>query len=191
MEFKYMLLMLPAILIILLSIIIAKNNKKLIPSDPIESFYDLNSNLINGESIEMERYRGKKILIVNVASRCGLTPQYSELEKLYKTYSENLIILGFPSNDFFRQEPGDNKEIAEFCSKSYDITFPLFEKIHVKGSKKHHIYEWLTNPKKNGWNKKGPSWNFTKYLIDEDGKLIERFSPRTTPLSDNIISLIK
>ena len=191
MEFKYMLLMLPAILIILLSILIAKNNKKLIPSDPIESFYDLNSNLINWESIEKERYRGKKILIVNVASRCGLTPQYSELEKLYKTYSENLIILGFPSNDFFRQEPRDNKEIAEFCSKSYDITFPLFEKIHVKGSKKHHIYEWLTNPKKNGWNKKGPSWNFTKYLIDENGKLIERFSPRTTPLSDNIIALIK
>ena len=158
--------------------------------DPLTSFYNLEANSIKGEGTKMDQFKGKKILIVNVASKCGLTSQYSDLEKLYQKYSEKLIILGFPSNDFLRQEPESNEEIAKFCSSSYSVTFPLFEKTRVKGSKKHAIYQWLTDPKQNGWNKKGPSWNFTKYLIDENGKLIKRFSPRTLPLSDEIISFI-
>ena len=190
MGIKYILFAVPVLIIILVSIIVAKESEKSITSDPLTSFYDLNSLLINGESISMKSYKGKKILIVNVASKCGLTPQYKELQELSEKYSGELVILGFPSNDFLRQEPGGNKEISTFCSNNYSITFPLFEKSKVKGSKKNQIYDWLTSPEKNGWNKKGPSWNFTKYLIDENGKLIKRFSPRTSPLSNQITSLI-
>ena len=191
MGIKYILLIIPVFAVILISLIIAKGKEEEVPLDPLVSFYDLNALLINGQEVSMNSYKGKKILIVNVASKCGLTPQYSELEELYQKYSENLIVLGFPANDFLRQEPGNNKDISLFCSNNYSVTFPLFEKIKVKGSKKHQIYDWLSDSKKNGWNKKGPSWNFTKYLIDENGKLIKRFSPRTSPLSSEIISLIK
>jgi glutathione peroxidase len=191
MEFKYGMTMALVILFILMSIIIAKNTSEIIVIDPLTSFYNLEATSIKEEGIKMDQFKGKKILIVNVASKCGLTPQYKELEDLYQKYSNNLVVLGFPSNDFFRQEPGSNEEIASFCSKNYSVTFPLFEKVRVKGSKKHAVYQWLTDPKKNGWNKKGPSWNFTKYLIDENGKLIKRFSPRTSPLSSEITSLIK
>ena len=190
MGIKYILLIVLIFAVILISLIIAKENEEDIPLDPVASFYDLSASLIDGQEVSMNSYKGKKILIVNVASKCGLTPQYSELEELYQKYSENLIVLGFPANDFLRQEPGSNKDISSFCSNNYSVTFPLFEKIKVKGSKKHQIYDWLSDSKKNGWNKKGPSWNFTKYLIDEDGKLIKRFSPRTSPLSDKITSLI-
>ena len=191
MEFKYGMTMVLVILFILMSIIIAKNTSEVIAIDPLTSFYNLEATSIKEEGIKMDQFKGKKILIVNVASKCGLTPQYKELEDLYQKYSNNLVVLGFPSNDFLRQEPGSNEEIASFCSKNYSVTFPLFEKVRVKGSKKHAVYQWLTDPKKNGWNKKGPSWNFTKYLIDENGKLIKRFSPRTSPLSSEITSLIK
>ena len=190
MGIKYILIATPIFIIILVSIIIAKGKNEVIALDPLTSLYDLNSILIGGESVSMKTYEGKKILIVNVASKCGLTPQYEELEKLSKKYSEKLIILGFPSNDFLGQEPGSNKEISTFCRSNYSITFPLFEKSRVKGAKKHQVYDWLTDPEKNGWNKKGPSWNFTKYLIDENGKLLKRFSPRLSPLSDEITSLI-
>ena len=190
MGIKYILIATSIFIIILVSIIIAKGKNEVIALDTLTSFYDLNSILIGGESVSMKTYEGKKILIVNVASKCGLTPQYEELEKLSKKYSEKLIILGFPSNDFLGQEPGSNKEISTFCRSNYSITFPLFEKSRVKGAKKHQVYDWLTDPEKNGWNKKGPSWNFTKYLIDENGKLLKRFSPRLSPLSDEITSLI-
>ena len=190
MEFKYVMTMVLVILFILMSIIVAKNTSEIIAIDPLTSFYNLEATSIKEEGIKMDQFKGKKILIVNVASKCGLTPQYKELEDLYQKYSNNLVVLGFPSNDFLRQEPGSNEEIASFCSKNYSVTFPLFEKVRVKGSKKHAVYQWLTDPKKNGWNKKGPSWNFTKYLIDENGKLIKRFSPRTLPLSHEITSLI-
>jgi glutathione peroxidase len=191
MGIKYILLIVLIFAVILISLIIAKENEEDIPLDPVASFYDLSASLIDGQEVSMNSYKGKKILIVNVASKCGLTPQYSELEELYQKYSENLIVLGFPANDFLRQEPGSNKDISSFCSNNYSVTFPLFEKIKVKGSKKHQVYDWLSDSKKNGWNKKGPSWNFTKYLIDENGKLIKRFSPRTSPLSSEITSLIK
>tara|TARA_B100001750_G_C15446193_1_gene566327 strand:+ start:57 stop:632 length:576 start_codon:yes stop_codon:yes gene_type:complete len=191
MEYKYLLIIASIGIIAMISIMIAKNNDDPIALNPITSFYDIEANSISGEPIKMEAYKGKKILVVNVASKCGLTPQYAQLEKLYQQHSDKLIILGFPSNDFLRQEPGSNEQIATFCSREYAVTFPLFEKIKVKGSKKHSVYDWLTNAKQNGWNKKGPSWNFTKYLINEDGKLIKRFSPKTSPLSNEIVDLIK
>ena len=191
MEYKYILIIISAVVIIMVSIMIAKGSEEQVALDPVTSFYNLEANSIFGETTKMELYKGKKILVVNVASECGLTPQYAQLEKLYQEYSDKLIILGFPSNDFLRQEPGSNEQIATFCSTEYSVTFPLFEKTKVKGSKKHSVYDWLTDPKQNGWNKKGPSWNFTKYLIDENGKLIKRFSPKTSPLSDEIIALIK
>ena len=191
MEIKYLFTIGCIILIAMVSIIIAKSKEDQKPTDPITSFYDIDAQSIFGEKISMESYKGKKILVVNVASRCGLTNQYIELEKLYKQYSDKIIVLGFPSNDFLRQEPESNKEIASFCSTNYSVTFPLFEKIRVKGRKKHAIYKWLSDSKQNGWNTNGPSWNFTKYLIDENGKLIRRFSPRLTPMSSEIVDLIK
>jgi len=191
MEYKYILIIVSAVVIVMVSIMIAKSNEEQVPLNPVTSFYNLEANSIFGEDIKMGLYKGKKILVVNVASKCGLTPQYAQLEQLYQEHSDKLIILGFPSNDFLRQEPGSNQEIATFCSTKYAVTFPLFEKTRVKGSKKHSVYDWLTDPKQNGWNKKGPSWNFTKYLIDENGKLIKRFSPKTSPLSDEITTLIK
>ena len=191
MEYKYILIIVSAVVIVMVSIIIAKGSEEQVALDPVTSFYDLEANSIFGDTTKMELYKGKKILVVNVASKCGLTPQYAQLEKLYQEHSDKLIILGFPSNDFLRQEPGSNKQIATFCSTKYAVTFPLFEKTKVKGSKKHSVYDWLTDPKQNGWNKKGPSWNFTKYLIDENGKLIKRFSPKTSPISSEITTLIK
>lgn len=187
---KYMILIIVLMSIIFISFIIAKSQKVIEPTNPAISFFDIEATSISGEIIKMESYKGKKILIVNVASKCGLTPQYTELESLYKNYSDKLIVLGFPSNDFLGQEPGSNNEIQKFCNKNYSISFPLFEKTSVRGKNKNSVYQWLTDPKKNGWNKKGPSWNFTKYLIDENGKLLKRFSPRTSPMSNEITSRI-
>ncbi len=190
MEYKYILIITSTFFVFMVSIIIAKSNEQQLAQDPITSFYDLQANSIDGKVVDMKGYKGKKILIVNVASQCGLTPQYAELEELSRLYPENLVVLGFPSNQFLKQEPGSNKDIAKFCSSKYSITFPLFEKSIVKGQGKNIVYDWLTDPKKNGWNSKPPSWNFSKYLIDENGKLIKRFSARTTPLSEEIISSI-
>tara|TARA_B100000700_G_scaffold162643_1_gene180005 strand:- start:854 stop:1429 length:576 start_codon:yes stop_codon:yes gene_type:complete len=191
MEYKYIILGVFVSIVIFISFTVASIKSEQIASDPIISFFNIEAKSIFGETIKMDKYRGKKILIVNVASKCGLTPQYSELQELYKTYSDSLVVLAFPSNDFLRQEPGSNEQIAKFCSTEYFTTFPLFEKVKVKGKNKHSIYDWLTDPEKNGWNSKGPTWNFTKYLIDENGKLLKRFSPKTLPLSKDIISLIK
>ena len=191
MEIKYLFTLGAIILLIMGSVIVAKNKGSQHSVDPKTSFYDIKAKLISGEKISMEEYKGKKILVVNVASKCGLTNQYIELEKLYNTYSDKLVILGFPSNDFLKQEPGSNEEIASFCSTNYSVSFPLFEKIIVKGSKMHDIYRWLSDSNQNGWNANAPSWNFTKYLIDENGKLLKRFSPRSSPMSSEIVDLIK
>ncbi len=191
MELKYLLTIGVIILIAVSSMAAAKTKGNQNPVDPITSFYDIEAKLIFGEKISMEAYKGKKILIVNVASKCGLTNQYSGLEKLYNEFSDKLVILGFPSNDFLMQEPGSNEEIANFCSTNYSVSFPLFEKIKVKGRNKHSIYSWLSDPKQNGWNSVAPSWNFTKYLIDENGKLVKRFAPKSNPMSSDIIDLIK
>ena len=151
------------------------------------SFYDYMALSIDGDSISMNNYKGKKILIVNVASKCGFTPQYKDLQVLYEEYGNQLEILGFPANDFLWQEPAKNKEIKKFCSTNYNISFPMFEKIVVKKNKKQHpIYSWLSNKDLNGWNNQAPSWNFCKYLIDENGKLILYFSSKINPLDNGI-----
>ena len=150
-------------------------------------FYDYEAQAIDGLAISMEKYRGKKILIVNVASKCGYTQQYKNLQKIHEIYGENLAVLGFPSNDFLWQEPGTNAEIQKFCRTNYGVTFQMFEKIHVKGKNQHPIYKWLSDSNLNGWNDHAPSWNFCKYLIDEKGMLLKYFSMRTAP-TDTVIT---
>jgi len=156
-------------------------------SDNSKSFYALSAEDINGEVISMNTYKGKKVLVVNVASRCGYTPQYEGLQKLYDTYGDSLVVLGFPSNDFMWQEPGSNTEIKKFCKTNYGVTFPMFSKIHVKGRKQHPIYDWLSDSKLNGWNDDSPSWNFNKYLLDENGAIIELYGADVKPL-DTLIT---
>ena len=148
-------------------------------SAPVD-FYSLNMVLNTGHEISFERYRGKKLLIVNVAGNCGYTPQYTALEKLYQNENE-LEILGFPSNDFGNQEPGEDKEIARFCELNYGVSFPLFTKSHVSGSKKNAVFKWLTDKNQNGWNNEAPKWNFYKYLIDEKGNLEKMASSSVEP----------
>ena len=157
---------------------------------PIKSFYSLRADDIDGNSISMSNYINKKILVVNVASKCGYTPQYKELQKLYNDYKDNLYILAFPSNDFLGQEPGSNQEIKTFCEINFGIKFDIFDKIAVRGSHAHPIYQWLSDKNKNGWNNQAPTWNFSKYLINEKGELMGVWGPKTSPLSDEILSKI-
>ncbi|MEO9070914.1 MAG: glutathione peroxidase [Ginsengibacter sp.] len=146
-----------------------------------EDFFSLEATLNNGEKISLEKYKGKKILIVNLASKCGFTPQYEELESLHQK-NKDIVILGFPANNFGAQEPGTDKEIAEFCKLNYGVTFPLFQKNDVKGNSKQPVYEWLTEKNKNGWNDQEPQWNFYKYLVDEQGNLSKVFSSSVSPM---------
>ena len=145
-----------------------------------ENFYSLKAILNNGEEVSFEKYKGKKVLIVNVASQCGFTPQYEELESLHEK-NKSLFILGFPANNFGAQEPGSDTEIAQFCKLNYGVTFPLFKKHDVKGELKQPVYEWLTDKDKNGWNSLEPQWNFFKYLVDENGNLSKVFSSSVAP----------
>ncbi len=157
---------------------------------PLKSFYDLEANTIDNEEIMMSQFKGKKILIVNVATECGYTPQYENLQKLYQNNYNNLYILAFPSNDFLNQEPGSSSEIKEFCKVNFGIKFDIFEKVSVNGENIHPIYNWLSNKELNGWNSQKPSWNFNKYLIDENGNLIGYWGAAIDPLSDEILSKI-
>ena len=145
-----------------------------------ENIYTLNATMNTGEVISFERYQGKKLLIVNLASQCGYTPQYKELETLHQ--ARDIVVLGFPSNNFGAQEPGTNEDIAEFCKRNFNITFPVFKKNDVKGNSKQPVYKWLTDKNKNGWNNLEPQWNFYKYLIDENGNLLGVFSSAVSPL---------
>ena len=167
---------------------IAKNNNGMIASS---NFYDLKAITIDGQEISFEQFKGKKVLIVNVASKCGYTYQYEGLQKLHELYGNKVAILGFPANDFLFQERGSNEEIAEFCESNFGVTFQMFEKITTKGKKQSPVYHWLSNKELNGWNDQKPSWNFCKYLIDEDGKLVAFFDSKVKPLSEEIVSLIK
>jgi glutathione peroxidase len=157
-----------------------------------KSFYDFTVLDINGEEFELAQLQGKKVLVVNTASKCGLTPQYKGLEKLYKEYGdEQFVIIGFPCNDFAGQEPGTNEEIATFCSTKYEISFPMMSKIVVKGDEKHPLYKWLTEASENGVEDSKVSWNFQKYMIDEHGMLVGHVPPRKKPTCREIISWIK
>jgi glutathione peroxidase len=132
----------------------------------MDSVYDFSARTIDGKTRKLADYKGKVLLIVNTASKCGFTPQYKGLEALYKEYGRRgFVVLGFPCNQFGAQEPGSSAEIASFCQKNYGVSFPMFEKVHVKGASKAPLYKWLTDPAQNGWNKDEPSWNFCKYLI--------------------------
>ena len=146
---------------------------------------------IDGKVFDFKSLKGKKIMIVNTASKCGLTPQYKGLQELYNRFkSKGFVIVGFPANNFLWQEPGSDKEISIFCEKNYGVTFPMMSKISVKGSDMHPIYQFLTQAKKNGFKDSKVSWNFQKYLIGRDGRLDKIISPRTSPLSDDIIDWI-
>ena len=156
-----------------------------------QSFYDLTINSIDGELINFNTFKGKKILIVNVASNCGFTSQYKALEDLSQQYKDSLVILGVPCNQFGGQEPKNEVEIIEFCKSNYGVTFLMSEKVHVKGKNQHPLYSWLTNKKKNGSSSSSVKWNFQKYLIDNNGKLINYFYSTTSPTSPKITSILE
>ena len=172
-------------LLLLVSSGVTAQDKKAAPQ---QDFYKLSFNTITGEKFDFSRLKGKKVLIVNTASKCGYTPQFKELEELHKKYGNNLVILGYPSNDFMNQDPGSNEEILAFCEENYGVTFTMMDKSSVKGDKKNIVYKWLTEKSGNGWNDKEPGWNFNKYLVDENGTLIEHYSSKVKPMSDDIIS---
>lgn len=156
----------------------------------VKSFYEFTMKDLEGKEVDFSSYKGKKIMVVNVASKCGYTPQYEALQKLYSENSDKLVILGFPANNFGGQEPGSNDEIKSFCSENYGVTFPMFEKVSVKGFDKHPIYRWLSDAELNGWNNEEPSWNFCKYILNEKGELIKFFPSKVDPLDQEIIDII-
>ncbi|MET3875080.1 MULTISPECIES: glutathione peroxidase [Chitinophaga] len=154
--------------------------------------YDFKVDAVDGGKIDFSKYKGKKVLIVNTASLCGNTPQYEGLEKLYKKYHDKLVIVGFPANNFGSQEPGTNKEIQQFCTKQYAVTFPMAAKISVKGSDIHPLYKWLLEESKAKHMEPAEvTWNFQKYLLDEKGNLVAVFSPKTQPESAEVIAAIE
>ncbi|HUI56085.1 MAG TPA: glutathione peroxidase [Bryobacteraceae bacterium] len=149
-------------------------------------------NSIDGRPAPLSQYQGKVILIVNVASRCGFTPQYAALEKMYETYKDRgFVILGFPANNFGGQEPGTDEEIKTFCSSKYNVTFPMYSKISVKGADKHPLYQFLTDKQANPSTGGEIQWNFTKFLVDRNGKVVARFEPKVTPDSADVVSAIE
>ncbi len=155
------------------------------------TFHDFTVLDINGNEYPLAQLKGKKVLVVNTASKCGLTPQYDALQSLYENYGgSDFVIIGFPANNFMNQEPGTNEEIADFCEVNYGVTFPMMGKISVKGSDQHPLYKWLTSKEENGKESSSVSWNFQKYMIDEEGRLVGHFSPRTKPDHEKIVSWI-
>ena len=156
------------------------------------SIHEFKVENINGDEFDFSFLKGKKIMVVNTASKCGLTPQYEKLEALYQKYkNENFIIIGFPSNDFMGQEPGSNEEIIAFCKKNYGVSFPMMSKVKVKGNDKCDLYSFLTSKSQNGLEDNKVQWNFQKYLLDENGFLVKVLSPRTLPDDPQISSWIE
>ena len=151
------------------------------------SIYDFKVPGLTGNEIDLAQYKGKKIMIVNTASKCGLTPQYEGLQKLYDTYKGKLVIIGFPANNFKDQEPGSKEDIAEFCKKNYGVTFPMADKVSVKGDDIAPLFKWLVDEAAKKGIKDPITWNFTKFLVDEKGNLVTVFPPKTTPMSDEVL----
>lgn len=151
------------------------------------SFYGLTATSLDGQPVSMEQFRGKKIIILNVASKCGYTTQYADWQAFYEANKESVVVLGFPCNQFMGQEPGSAADIAEFCQKNYGVTFPMFEKIQVKGDGKSPVFRWLTDPAQNGWNSQEPSWNFCKYVINEKGELTHFFASKVKPADEDFM----
>ena len=156
------------------------------------NFHDFTVTDIDGEEYKLSQLQGKKVLVVNTASKCGLTPQYADLEKLYNDFGDSkFVIIGFPSNDFAGQEPGTNAEIKTFCSTKYEISFPMMSKISVKGEEMHPLYRWLTEVSENGLEDSKVTWNFQKYMIDENGDLVGHVPPRKKPDCKEIVTWLK
>ena len=154
---------------------------------PISSFYSLSATLNDGQIFSFDSLKGFKVLIVTTASNCGYTAQYAELETLYQQHKDKLKIIAFPANDFKNQEKGNDEDIATFCKKNYGVSFMLMQKTNVIGATQNDVFKWLTNNGMNGWCNQQPHWNFSKYLIDENGVLINYFAPKISPLSKNIM----
>jgi len=155
------------------------------------TFYDFTVKDISGEEFSLSQLKGKKVLVVNTASKCGFTPQYEGLEKLYEKYKgDNFVIIGFPANNFANQEPGTDEEIATFCKKNYGVTFPMMSKISVKGDDQAPLYKWLTSKSENGVEDSKVAWNFQKYMIDENGQLVGHFESNIKPENEKLVSWI-
>jgi len=156
-----------------------------------QTLHDFTVKDIDGKDIKLASFKGKKVLVVNVASKCGLTPQYEQLQALYEKYrDQNFVIIGFPANNFNDQEPGTNLEIKEFCTANYGVTFPMMDKISVKGDDQAPLYQWLTQKSENGKIDQEVTWNFQKYLIDENGRLVDVVMPKESPMSEKIVNWI-
>lgn len=170
------------------------NNRVVTPeqiSKPVTSIYDFEVELIDGDTISLAAYKGKKIIIVNTASDCGYTGQYEELQQLYSSNKDSLVIIGFPANDFKQQEKGSNEEIATFCKKNYGVEFPIAVKCSVvKGDAQHPLFRWLSDPLKNGWNKEAPAWNFSKYIVSEEGVLLGYVDPGISPIGKEFTHIL-
>jgi glutathione peroxidase len=163
-----------------------------LPQPAMENFYDLNANTIEGAAYSFSQLKGKRVLIVNTASRCGFTPQYADLESLNNQYGgDNFVILGFPCNQFGRQEPGSSDEIATFCEKNYGVSFQMMEKVDVKGPEAHPVYQWLSEKARNGVEDHKVAWNFHKFLVDEEGRLVASLRSGVSPLDATIVDFAK
>lgn len=164
----------------------------LVAMSQTKRFHDFTAVNIDGEKVSLSIYKGKKVLVVNVASKCGLTPQYEDLEELYVKYKDqNFVVVGFPANNFMGQEPGTNEEIKKFCSSKYDVTFPMMAKISVKGDDIAPLYRWLTEKAENGKFDANIQWNFQKFMIDEEGNLVGFVEPREKPNVDKIVKWVE
>lgn len=154
------------------------------------NIYDINIHTLKGQAFDFSQYKGKKILVVNTASACGLTPQYKQLQELHEKFSDQVAVIGVPCNDFAGQEPGTPEEIAQFCDLNYKVTFPLLEKVQIKGDTPHPLYQFFTQKSKNGLEDSEVAWNFQKYILNEEGQLIAVISPRTEVFSDEVLSAL-
>ena len=177
--------------LLFLSLTCSTNAQPVAKSEIPASIYDIKINSLMGDAINLRDFKGKKILFVNVASECGFTPQYAELQKLHATYSDKLVVIGLPCNQFGNQEPGDAEKIQNFCKLNYGVEFLITEKIEVKGDGQHPLYAWLTSKELNGVNNSSVQWNFQKYLIDEQGKYIDVFYSTTSPTSHKITKYLE
>lgn len=158
----------------------------------MKTLHDFKVTSIDGKEFDLSAFKGKKVMVVNTASECGYTPQYADLQKLYETYGgDRFTVIAFPSNDFGQQEPGTDAEIASFCKKNYGVTFPVMSKIPVKGAETHPVYQWLTHKDQNGVMDSEVKWNFQKYLVDENGKLVDVLYSKESPLSEKVVNWIK